>query len=71
LPENRSLNMFEDFGMKNLIKEFNIPSTRSSHYKKPERFADYTFVSKDIKVNQFRVLSDEVSDHLAMYLDFE
>ncbi len=71
LPETKSLRMLEDLGMKNLIKEFGITSTRSSHYTKPVRFADYTLVSKDIKVNDFKVLPDEVSDHLAMYLDFE
>jgi endonuclease/exonuclease/phosphatase family metal-dependent hydrolase len=71
LPENESLKNLESFGMKNLIKEFGITSTRSSHYKKPVRFADYTLVSKDIKINEFKVLPDEVSDHLAMYLDFE
>lgn len=71
LPETKSLKILEDLGMKNLIKEFNITSTRSSHYKKPFKFADYTLISKDIKVNEFKILPDEVSDHLAMYLDFE
>ncbi len=71
LPENKSLKMLEEFGLKNLIKEFGVSSTRSSYYTKPVRFADYTFVSKNIKLNEFKVLPDEVSDHLAMYLDFE
>lgn len=71
LPETKSLKKLEDLGMRNLIKEFGITSTRSSHYTKPVRFADYTLVSRDIKVNDFKVLPDEVSDHLAMYLDFE
>jgi|SRR3989344_2636316 len=71
LPETKSLKMLEELGMRNLIKEFGITSTRSSHYTKPVRFADYTLVSKDVKVNDFKVLPDEVSDHLAMYLDFE
>ena len=71
LPQNKSLKNMEDFGMKNLIKEFNITSTRSSHYKKPIKFADYTLVSSGITVNDFKVLPDEISDHLAMYLDFE
>jgi endonuclease/exonuclease/phosphatase family metal-dependent hydrolase len=71
LPETKSLKMLEDLGLRNLIKEFGITSTRSSHYTKPARFADYTLVSKDIRVNDFKVLPDEVSDHLAMYLDFE
>lgn len=71
LPESKTFKQLEDLGMKNLIKEFGITSTRSSHYKKPVRFADYTLVSEGIKVNKFKVLPDEVSDHLAMYLDFE
>lgn len=71
LPENESLKSLESIGMRNLIKDFGVTSTRSSHYKKPVRFADYTLVSKDIGVNEFKVLPDEVSDHLAMYLDFE
>jgi endonuclease/exonuclease/phosphatase family metal-dependent hydrolase len=71
LPHGRSLGKLEDFGMKNLIKEFGIASTRSSYYKKEVRFADYTLVSDGIVVNEFKVLPDEVSDHLAMYLDFE
>jgi hypothetical protein len=71
LPDTESLKKLENIGMRNLIKEFNITGTRSSHYAKPERFADYTLVSDGIKVNDFKVLPDEVSDHLAMYLDFE
>ncbi len=71
MPENKSLKMIEDLGMKNLIKEFDISSTRSSYYKKPCKFADYVLINKDIKINEFKVLPDEVSDHLAMYLDFK
>jgi endonuclease/exonuclease/phosphatase family metal-dependent hydrolase len=71
LPETQSLKKLEDSGIRNLIKEFGIASTRSSHYTKPVRFADYTFVSDGITVNDFKVLPDEVSDHLAMYLDFD
>ncbi len=71
LPETKSLKILEDNGLRNLIKEFGVTSTRSSHYKKPLKFADYTLVSKEIKVKDFRVLPDEISDHLAMYLDIE
>lgn len=71
LPDTKSIKMFEEFGLRNLIKEFGITSTRTSHYKKPEKYADYCFVSKDIKVKEFKVLPDEVSDHAPLYLDFE
>lgn len=71
LPETQSLRKLENLGMRNLIKEFNINSTRSDYYKKPVRFADYALVSRDITVNDFKVLPDEVSDHLALFMDFE
>ncbi|MFA6227231.1 MAG: endonuclease/exonuclease/phosphatase family protein [Candidatus Paceibacterota bacterium] len=71
LPETESLNKFEKIGLRNLIKENNIKSTRTSLYTKPEKYADYIFTSKDIKVEDFKVLPEEVSDHNALLLDFE
>lgn len=58
--------------MENLIKTFNIKSTRNSNYSKFEiyPFADYIFLSEDISINTFQVLPDEASDHLALFLDF-
>lgn len=70
-PDTKSVKKFEDFGLRNLIKEYGITSTRTSLYTKSEKFADYTFVSKEIKVNDFKILPDEVSDHAAMFVDFE
>ena len=55
--------------MKNLIKEYNIQSTRTSLYEKSEKFADYVFVSPEIVVKDFKLLPDEVSDHLALFLE--
>lgn len=70
LPETESILKLESSGLKNLIKENNITSTRTSLYKKPVRFADYVFVSKEIRVADFNVLPEEVSDHSALYLEF-
>ncbi len=70
LPETESLKKIEAAGMRNLIAEFGITSTRSSLYSKPLRFADYMFVSDGIEVRDFKVLADEVSDHLPLYLEF-
>lgn len=70
VPHGESMALLEE-GMVNLIKEHGVTSTRSSHYPKEERFADYILVSKDIKVQGFEVLPDEVSDHLAVCVDFE
>ncbi len=68
LPNTQSIKILEDIGLKNLIREAGITSTRTSYYTKPEKFADYTFVSKGIEVEEFVVLPDEVSDHSPMML---
>lgn len=59
--------------LQNLVKDGGFKTTRNSNYDKFEilPFADYAFASKDIKINLFQVLPDEISDHLALLLDFE
>ncbi len=71
LPDTESIRLIEAAGMKNLVKEYGIRSTRTEHYKKPLKFADYIFISDGIKVNDFKVLPDVVSDHAPLFLDFE
>jgi endonuclease/exonuclease/phosphatase family metal-dependent hydrolase len=68
-PDTESLRIIEK-GMKNLIQQFNVMSTRTSWYPKEEKFADYVFTSPEITVNHFEVLKDEVSDHSPLLLDF-
>ncbi len=70
LPDTKSLFLLEQ-GMRNLVKEYGFTSTRTSHYKKPDKFADYVLVSAEIRVLDFKVLAEEVSDHAALLLDFE
>ncbi len=70
MPDTESLKRIENTGLINLIKEYKITSTRTSFYTKPERFADYMLVSKEIKVKEFKILPEEISDHTAMYLEF-
>lgn len=57
---------------RNLVKEGNFKTTRSSLYERKSimPFADYAFVSKDLEVKSFDVLPDEVSDHLALSVEF-
>jgi len=73
-PDTRSLEIIKE-NMVDLIEKYEVESTRSSfyrHYGEPGlSFADYMIVSPEIKVNDFRVLQDPVSDHLPLYLDFE
>ena len=61
-------------GMRNLISEFNITNTRNeiswNKYQNKQHFADFTFVSPEVKVQSFEVPYNTVSDHLPMILDF-
>ncbi len=69
-PNTESIKILEQ-NTTNLVKKFGITSTRSSLYTKPEKFADYIFVSPEIKVNHFEILKDEISDHLPLFLKYE
>jgi endonuclease/exonuclease/phosphatase family metal-dependent hydrolase len=69
LPETKSIKILEDYNLTNLIKKYDIKSTRTSFYDKNDKYADYIFLSQGVKENVFKVLPDEVSDHAAMYLD--
>ncbi len=60
-----------DEGMRNLIRESGITSTRNRFFPYPDKFCDYILVDKSVKVNEFKAFPDEVSDHLALLLDFE
>lgn len=70
-PDAKSLEMIENLPARNLIKEYGIQSTRSAHYDKDMKFADYVLISPEVEVINFNVLPDEVSDHLAMNLEFK
>lgn len=71
-PDTKAVSELEG-RLQNLVREGGFTTTRNSNYERFATlpFADYAFVSRDIKVNSFQVLPDEVSDHLALYLDFE
>jgi exonuclease III len=66
--DTQSLAILEE-GMKDLIREFNITSTRNHFFPYPDKYCDYMIVDKNITVNDFTVMPDEVSDHLAMRVD--
>lgn len=70
LPETKSIGALEEYGLRNLIKEYGVTSTRTSFYKKQEKHSDYIFVTKGMNVKEFKVLPEEVSDHSALLLEF-
>ena len=74
MPETRSIAILEK-NMVNLIKKYDIPTTRTSLKKQTnldkeaEEFADYIFVSPEIEIKDFGSLTDEVSDHYPLLLE--
>ncbi len=72
----KSVNLFEENGYKNLIKDFSIDTTRNRLVweKYPDSiqyFSDYVFVDPNVKVQSFEVPKNEISDHLPMILNIE
>lgn len=70
-----SVKMFEENGYRNLIEEFKIKTTRNhlcwDVWHNVQLWADYVFVSHDVKVKSFEVPDIEVSDHLPLILEIE
>lgn len=69
----KSATTFEENGYVDLIKKYQITNTRNRHAweQHPENiqyYADFAFVSDDIKEKSFKVLPDEVSDHAPLLL---
>jgi endonuclease/exonuclease/phosphatase family metal-dependent hydrolase len=69
-PDTKSIELIEEAGMRDLTKEYNIKSTRTSYFRLKETVADYIFVSDGVTVKDFKVLPDEVSDHSPLLLEF-
>lgn len=71
----KSVLMFEEVGYRNLIKDFNIKNTRNKlswkQFNNIQHFADFCFVSPEVKVKNFEVPQLEISDHLPLILDFD
>lgn len=68
-PDTESLKIVAE-GLNDLVNIYDIHSTRTSYYTKEERYADYIFTTKDIKVRHFEVMPNEVSDHAPLLVDF-
>jgi endonuclease/exonuclease/phosphatase family metal-dependent hydrolase len=76
-PATKSVRIFEESGYRNLIKEYEIKTTRN-HYAwdryrgDPHYYSDYVFVSPEfLKVSDFSVPSVEISDHLPLLVSVE
>ena len=59
---------------KNLINEYKIISTRPNFNDGRDygnNVVDYIFVNDKIKVNDFKVIKTDISDHYPLMLNFE
>lgn len=73
LPNTESIKKLDN-KMINLIEKYNIVSTRPTFYDgldKGDLVCDYIFVNEKVKVNDFKVLTIDASDHLPLILDFD
>lgn len=68
-PDTQSLRIIAE-GLKDLVHDYDIHSTRTSYYTKEERYADYIFTTNDVNVKHFEVMPNEVSDHAPLLVDF-
>lgn len=71
LPDTKSLRIIEK-NLRNLISEFHVSTTRSRLAPESKgKFADYVFVSPELRVTGFRALEVLVSDHLPLSVELE
>ncbi len=71
-PGSETLQILEEAGLVELVQSRGFTSTRSSHYKKPGRFADYMLIDREDAVRDFQVIGQpEVSDHCPLVLELQ
>ena len=70
LPDSVTFDALARLGLRDLVTANGFSDTRTSHYAKPGRFADYMLVTADVAVKAFDVVAQpEVSDHRPLLLD--
>jgi len=75
-PDIESVKIFGRYGYRDLIKEFNIETTRN-HFawdRYPDNkmyYSDYIFLDKKVDLKSFSVIENEVSDHLPLLLEIK
>jgi len=68
-PGSRMFEILGRIGLVDLVTARGFGSTRTSHYSKAGKFADYMFVNSHVNVAEFTVITEpEVSDHCPLIL---
>ena len=69
-PDSQTFDVLGALGLTDLVTARGFTDTRTSHYQKPMRFADYMLVNDAVNVVDFQVVEQpEVSDHRALLLE--
>lgn len=70
VPGSETLAIMANAGLRELVTGRGFESTRTTHYRKPGRFADYMLVDREDIVKSFDVINyPEVSDHCPLLLE--
>ena len=68
-PQSETLAILTEAGSTELVTGRGCAGTRTSHYRKPGRYADYMLVNRVTAVRDFQVVEDpEISDHRPLVL---
>lgn len=68
--ESDTLRFLRDRGFHELVTGMGFAGTRTSHYRKPGRFADYMLINRPEAARRFEVIyAPEVSDHCPLVLE--
>lgn len=71
LPGSETFRLLGALGLVDLVTSRGFRDTRTSHYRKAERFADYLLVNSELRIDAFDVVEQpEVSDHRPLLLEF-
>lgn len=69
-PGSRTFEVLAEMGLTDLVVGRGFSGTRTSHYKKPGRYADYMLVNGAVEVCAFAVVEQpEISDHRPLLIE--
>jgi endonuclease/exonuclease/phosphatase family metal-dependent hydrolase len=69
-PGSRTFEILAEMELADLVVGRGFSGTRTSHYKKPGRYADYMLVNGAVEVRAFAVVEQpEISDHRPLLLE--
>jgi endonuclease/exonuclease/phosphatase family metal-dependent hydrolase len=68
-PDSQTFDLLAELGLRDLVTEFGYSDTRTSHYRKAGRYADYMLIRSNVDVLEFQVVEHpEISDHRPLVL---